>query len=155
MAKEKPRRTPTSGLVFSEADSQTMIDLLVRASDPVSGIPLAECKRRVFDGIAQMIAACVWLWSINQIDIANSEACTCVCDLDGGWKNGRERDRALTAYGCTDFRVTTGKLIRKVIKGNRAYTVLSSDIIDDETWFASPGAKLWESAGMDRFIISL
>jgi DNA-binding CsgD family transcriptional regulator len=155
MAKEKPRRTPTSGLVFSEADSQTMIDLLVRASDPVSDIPLTECKRRVFDGIAQMIAACVWLWSVNQIDIADSEACTCVCDLDGGWKNSREREGALTAHGCADFRARTGKLIRKVINGKAAYTVLRRDIIDDETWCASPEGKLWGSAGMDHFIISL
>jgi len=132
-----------------------MIDLVARACEPASGTALTECKRRVFDGISQIIAACAWLWSINQLEVANSDVCTCICNLDGGWKDGRERDGALTAHGGAGLRAITDKLILKVIRDSTAYTVLRSDIIDDEAWCVPPRGKRGQSSGMGHFIISL
>src|SRR5689334_16349491 len=92
---------------FCHADSKAMLELIAEASNPINGIQLCECKRRVFDGISRLIAASAWFWSISKINAADQELFDVAAGLDGGWQDAEERDDCVAAHSSVEFRVAT------------------------------------------------
>lgn len=51
-------------------DAEAMIRLLARLADPAVNLPLEERKRAIVSGIADLIQADTWVWTVGRANLA-------------------------------------------------------------------------------------
>lgn len=133
------------------ADVSEILALVSQASDPTESMPLSERKHALVHGVAQLIGADFWCWSVGILSESAEEAMSNSW-MDGGLEDDAEKLRFINLLTAGEFATAVNPVLGEIINNNRYITYLSQEI------FAIPQvaavAHLWNEAGFGHNILS-
>ena len=134
-------------------DVEAIVRLLALAGDPTNERPLAESKRLLLQGVADLIQADVWLWSTVARDNKIEGNVAALNLIDGGWRDNAER-LAFIRYATEQETALPGhEQITQLARLGRHFTLRREEIYDPEVWHAIEPA--FHATGLRDFISSV
>jgi DNA-binding CsgD family transcriptional regulator len=94
---------------LSLSDVEHIVQLISQAADPTIERPIPERKREIVCGVAQMIAADMWVWCTSKLDLAKPVDAMVFSLIDGGWSSGEERAQFFHALTHPDLLQTNSR----------------------------------------------
>jgi DNA-binding CsgD family transcriptional regulator len=137
----------------SEVDLRAIVELVADTCAPFDDVSPIERKRRLFERISGLVAACSWVWLIGQIDFEIGDGIVVIESLEGGWNDKRDSNELVATSPRRGIADAFNPMIRAILEP-RTNSTRCSEIIDDEFWRASPGGQCWPAVGLDHFIVS-
>ena len=142
----------SDGALLSASDAKALVELLATIGNPAGFAPLAECKRRLFEGASRLVEAYAWVWMLAQTEDAAPRSFVAVAQLAGGWQTEREQSEACA--------ILQSRQLQDVVPASSAIgdqesgrTYARSEIIDDPGWHASAAGQLCHALGVDHFMV--
>jgi len=138
---------------FEQSDVEKMIDLIASATDPTSGLNLADRRLSFSDGIAELIEADVWMWSstISSQDVPNDVMTTCL--QERGWSSNGERQRVLSVLTSPDFNARGMRSVFSAMTDGRRATFSNGEVFPPE--LAEELTAVWRTTGFEWFLLSV
>ncbi len=72
-------------------DVERVVRLVSEAADPTVEMPVPERKRTLLEGVAKLVSADMWIWSSVAMNPESPGDVMGVSNIDGGWKDDRQR----------------------------------------------------------------
>lgn len=131
----------------------TDVERIVRLLGEVAGMrtSIAERRRAIMQGIAQLVEADVWVWVHSRISPGNT-AHTVFQMLDGGWTDDVERGRFITAMNDKEI----GDMGNVVLFHRPHTTRLRQECISEERESQKPVLDRWtQLSGLREGVFSV
>jgi len=136
---------------LESADVAEVLALVSAASDPTESMSLSDRKHTLVHGVAQLIGADFWCWSVGILSESTEEAMSNSW-MDGGLTDDAEKLRFINLLTAGEFATAVNPVLAEIINNNRYITYLSQEI------FAIPQIAavehLWNEAGFGHNILS-
>lgn len=138
---------------FEQSDVERMIDLIAPATDPTSGLNLADRRLNFASGIAELIGADVWMWSstISSQDVPNDVMTTCL--QERGWSSNGERQRVLSVLTSPDFNARGMRSVFSAMAEGRRVTFGNGEVFPPE--YSEELSAAWRATGFEWFLLSV
>lgn len=107
-------------------------------------------RARVLSGLASIVEADVWTWTLQRLD---GEAPAHLPVIEGGWVDAAQKVAWLRGAHALESRLLLGRLAPHL---DRHCTFVRRDLLDDAAWYASEYYRKYrEPAGLDDLLLSL
>jgi len=137
---------------LSEQDVRSIVALVGEAAGSTDALPVR--KRKLMDGLCELIDVDAWVWVQSRIDPKTGEA-NAVTMMHGGLS---DEEVAMVFEASYDHRdpPPENQPFMKLLTEHQHVTRRREQVVDDDTWYGCEHMKRYrEPAGLDDFIYSL
>jgi DNA-binding CsgD family transcriptional regulator len=135
---------------LSESDVRAVVRLIGKVAGSASDVRIR--KRELLSGLARLVSADGWLWSVTRVQ--NNVPVCC------GLLHGGLTPKQLTAWAessqVTDPQLPENSACLEISRQQIHATRSREQIVPDETWYSNPTVRKYRlDAGIDDFLYSL
>ena len=135
------------------SDVETIVGLLATAGDPTVERALADRKRILLQGVADLIQADVWLWSTVARHEKVEGDVAAINLIDGGWRDDAER-AAFIRYATDPATAIPGhEPVTALARRGLHFTVRRQELYEPEVWERIE--PHFQATGLSDFISSV
>lgn len=134
-------------------DIEQIVKLLNESTDPLLNLSLPERRRLLIAGLAKLVDADVYIWSMTALnhDVRGDAMTTCV--IDGGWQSDAEPGAVYAILADPEFgKQGLGKIYDYIMEGRRI-TVGNGEVFPAE--HQDRLMDIWRTTGFEHFLLSL
>ena len=133
-------------------DVEALVRLLAAATQPDSNQSVADRKRQLMEGLADLVGADVWIWTTSVSNPSVAGDAMTVNLLDGGWRGDAERVALYRFLTEPKTAVPTGRPIMERLAEQRHFTV-GDEVIPPSVWDAV--SAHYYAIGFKHFLLSI
>ena len=138
---------------LSVEDVEGLVQVLIAATDPTQQHTVVERKRKLLEGIAQLVGADVFIWSASLPDTETHGDVMSSCLIEGGWASEEQRIQVYKALSNPQFAHVVQQPIVAAAQGMHYVTMHRRDIADDAWWLQF--GEIWRRTGLDHFLMNI
>jgi DNA-binding CsgD family transcriptional regulator len=119
---------------LAAVDFEAVVKLLAEVGDPTTTCSIAERKRALATGLAELTGSDVFIWATGIANLAVGGEAAATSFIDGGWKDEKERAQVYHLVLTSEASLTISSHITEDLRIGRARTILRQDVVPDERW---------------------
>ncbi len=135
------------------SDVERMIRLVTDASDPTVAMPLADRKRTLMQGTAELVGADAWIWSTATLNPTVDRDVMSFGFVDGGWQDEQQRVAVLRELSNPRINELITAPVFNCVERQRFTTFIEKEMVPAEHWRRFQ--ELWRVTGLAYCVISV
>ncbi len=138
---------------FQLNDVEALVRLVARVGDPTAEHSLVERKRMLLEGVAELIEADVWLWSVTAHNDAVAGDMATQGLIDGGWRDSAERVALARFLTEPETAIPVQAPIARLARLGSPVTVHREEFVPDDVW--QRVGEMYYASGLRHFLLSI
>lgn len=119
---------------FSREDVEAIVRLLSKVGDPQAELSLADRKRTLLEGVAELVGADVWIWSMTVKNPGLDGDMATQGLIDGGWRSEEERVGLFRILTEPETAIPIQASSAEITRRGKHVTIAHTELIPPEVW---------------------